>query len=201
MNCALCSGYLAWKHGILRARGKIYHCTRCRPRNKHCAFVKKQCQDYLKLLKGEVEFCSECASFPCEALMRLDERYRCRHGMRTIENLLEIREEGMAVFLRDQYARYRCPAVGASARSTVESASSTTPSPAGGNEQAVSFGMAIRGEWRFSGADLRSDLSSRRLSGYARKTTEFVRIVNDLLLHARTPVLDIAANLRWLPLS
>ena len=59
MNCAICRSYLLAK------------CTGCRIRNKKCAFIKKRCEDNLKLLKGEVDYCFECQCFPCETLKNL----------------------------------------------------------------------------------------------------------------------------------
>jgi hypothetical protein len=64
MNCAICSGYLAYKNNLPKVRGKISHCKGCRPRNKQCAFLKKRCEDNLKLLRGEIDFCFECDFFP-----------------------------------------------------------------------------------------------------------------------------------------
>lgn len=109
MNCAICSSYLAYKNNITRARGKITHCKGCRPRNKQCAFLKKQCIDNLKLLKGKVDFCYECNCFPCDRLKHLDERYQCEFGMSMIENLMNIKEKGIHAFIKNQYKKYKCP--------------------------------------------------------------------------------------------
>ena len=111
MNCAICSGYLAYKNQ-LRFKGVMAHCRGCRPRNKLCAFVKKRCADNLKLLHGTVNFCFECDCFPCEALKRLDAKYRRDFGMSMIDNLVEIRENGLEKFLEKQHHKYACQQCG-----------------------------------------------------------------------------------------
>ena len=105
MNCGICSGYLAWSHSNRKQRGKIYHCTGCRPRDKKCAFLKRQCPS---LLNRRIEFCFECSDFPCRRLQHLDERYRKNYKMSMIENLEEIRRGGIEAFLEAQQAKYRC---------------------------------------------------------------------------------------------
>jgi hypothetical protein len=109
MNCAICSGYLAYKNKLSQVRGK---CKGCRPRNKQCAFLKKRCADNLKLLKGEIDFCFECHCFPCHWLERLDNSYKQKYGMSMIENLIEIKNKGIQEFIKNQYKKYKCPICG-----------------------------------------------------------------------------------------
>jgi hypothetical protein len=109
MNCAICSAYLAYKNNLPKVRGK---CKGCRPRNKQCAFLKKRCEDNLKLLKGEIDFCFECNSFPCYELKRLDNGYKQKYGMSMIENLIEIKNKGIQEFIKKQYKKYKCPRCG-----------------------------------------------------------------------------------------
>ena len=54
MNCGICSGYLAYKNNI-KGRG-LPNCAGCRARNKQFAFIKKEMQNDLKLLKGEIKY-------------------------------------------------------------------------------------------------------------------------------------------------
>jgi hypothetical protein len=105
MNCALCSGYLALKNDIKNKGIRLINCPGCRPRNKKCAFLKGHCS---KLSKGEVTFCFECASFPCDRLRTIDNRYRSRYRMSMIENLNFIKENGMEKFLEDQEETWKC---------------------------------------------------------------------------------------------
>ncbi len=109
MNCAICNAYLAYKNNLPKVRGKISHCKGCRPRNKQCAFLKKRCEDNLKLLKGEINFCFECDCFPCYGLERLDNSYKQKYEMSMIENLLEIKNKGIQEFIKNQYRKYKCP--------------------------------------------------------------------------------------------
>ncbi len=109
MNCALCSGYLAYALQLPRQRGKVSYCAGCRPRNKQCAFLKKHCPD---LMSGRVEYCFECRGYPCDRLKHLDERYRRNYQVSFLENLAQIKERGIDRFLRDQAEKYRCPGCG-----------------------------------------------------------------------------------------
>ena len=109
MNCALCSGYLALKNNSKSMGIKIPYCSGCRPRNKKCAFLKKRC---LKLSTGEVAFCFECNSFPCDHLRAIDSRYKSHYRMSMIENLIFIKESGVAKFLEKQKEIWKCPKCG-----------------------------------------------------------------------------------------
>jgi len=109
MNCGVCSSYLAWSHNVPKQRGKVSHCAGCRPRDKKCAFLKRQCPP---LLNQRIEFCFECGDFPCHRLQRLDQRYRKNYKMSMVENLQEIRRRGIEAFLERQQAKYRCARCG-----------------------------------------------------------------------------------------
>jgi hypothetical protein len=109
MNCALCSGYLAFKNDV-KSRGlKMAYCAGCRPRNKQCAFLKKHCQ---RLSGGEITYCYECPEFPCRNLKHLDKRYRTNYRMSVIENLEFIRENGVEKLLEKEAEKWRCPDCG-----------------------------------------------------------------------------------------
>src|SRR3972149_296733 len=71
MNCTLCASYLALQNEVKSKGIRVPYCAGCRPRNKKCAFLKKQCS---KLLNGEVTYCFECTSFPCDRLKTIDNR-------------------------------------------------------------------------------------------------------------------------------
>ena len=109
MDCGACSFYLAYIHDIPKRRGSISHCAGCRPRDKQCAYLKGQCK---LLAKNEIDFCFECDRYPCERLRKLDQRYRRTYGVSPIENLEEIRAEGVEFFLRQQHERHGCPSCG-----------------------------------------------------------------------------------------
>jgi hypothetical protein len=109
MNCALCASNLALRNDLKSKGIKIPYCIGCRARNKKCAFIKKKCS---KLLKGEVAYCFECNSFPCDRLKTLDNRYKSRYRMSMIENLNFIKQHGMRNFLAEQEKRWKCPRCG-----------------------------------------------------------------------------------------
>lgn len=109
MDCSACSFYLAFLNGIPKKRGKISHCTGCRPRNKQCAYLKGQCE---LLSKNKVKFCFECSKFPCERLSRFDQRYRRTYGVSPIANLEWIRDHGIQSFLRQQKKKLGCTTCG-----------------------------------------------------------------------------------------
>ncbi len=107
MNCAICGAYLAWLNKTPKKKGIIY-CEGCRPRNRQCALIKKKCRNSRRMIKGKIEFCYDCDFFPCEKLVHLDTRYRKNYSMSMIENLNEIRDEGLVEFIENQYEKYRC---------------------------------------------------------------------------------------------
>ena len=110
MDCAVCSGYLAFANAVPRRRGAISHCAGCRIRGKRCAYLKGHCR---RLALGRVEFCYECPEFPCARLRHLDERYARTYGMSLIGNLELIRDAGFAAFAARQRSLFGCPACGA----------------------------------------------------------------------------------------
>jgi ribosomal protein L32 len=109
MNCALCANHLALANDVKSKGIKMPYCAGCRPRNKKCAFLKKQCS---KLLDGKVSFCFECNHFPCEPLKKIDSRYKTRYRMSMIENLHFIKENGVQRFLEEQEKLWKCPNCG-----------------------------------------------------------------------------------------
>ncbi|OGO33186.1 MAG: hypothetical protein A2Z29_08700 [Chloroflexi bacterium RBG_16_56_11] len=109
MNCAICSSYLAMKNDLKRKGFGRTYCAGCRPRGKNCSFMKKSCA---LLGNGLVQFCYECAVFPCDRLKRLDKRYRTFYHMSMIENLEYIKEYGLERFLKEDEAKWRCPDCG-----------------------------------------------------------------------------------------
>jgi hypothetical protein len=109
MNCAICSAYLAWKYDLKKQGIMRNYCAGCRPRGKNCAFMKKACE---KLGNGLLNYCFECADFPCRRLKALDKRYRTKYHMSMIENLVFIKEQGIPGFLKKEAEKWRCPECG-----------------------------------------------------------------------------------------
>lgn len=94
MNCGVCRAYLREKNkcpGCQKGPTMI-SCQRCKLMN---------CPDR----KGE--FCFECEKFPCDRLNHLDKRYREKYGMSEIENLENIRDNGIDEFMKSQRKKYQ----------------------------------------------------------------------------------------------
>lgn len=109
MNCGVCSSYLAMKYDLKKKGFGKGYCAGCRPRGKNCAFMKKSCD---LIGEGKIKYCYECGTFPCRRLKSLDERYREKYHMSEIENLIYIRERGVAAFLKKEEEKWRCPTCG-----------------------------------------------------------------------------------------
>lgn len=110
MNCAICSGYLAFKYDVKSKGIRMPYCIGCRPRDKKCAFLKKRCT---LLLEDQVQYCYECEDFPCTRLQRLDKRYKNNFRMSMTENLEYMRENGIEQFLKKEEGKWKCPECGA----------------------------------------------------------------------------------------
>ena len=109
MNCALCVNYLALKNDLKKQGFKKAYCAGCLPRGNNCIFMKKHC---VLLGKGRVRFCFECGDYPCRRLKSLDKRYRSKYHMSMVENLEQIKEQGMKKFLAKQREKWGCPQCG-----------------------------------------------------------------------------------------
>lgn len=109
MNCNVCSSYLAWENDAKAKGVKLPYCRGCRPRNKSCSFLKKRCE---LLANNKVEFCYKCSEFPCEYLNHIAKRYEIHYRMNMIDNLLYIKEQGLAKFLINEREKWRCPECG-----------------------------------------------------------------------------------------
>ncbi len=109
MNCGVCSGYLALQNEVKSKGIRISYCAGCRPRNKKCAFLKKRCRF---LSEGTMQYCYECALFPCENLAHIDKRYRTLYHMSMIENLICIKDRGINALLNKEQEKWRCPECG-----------------------------------------------------------------------------------------
>lgn len=104
MNCVLCMGYQRTKN----------HCDGCNARNNSQPFSCRKCSINLceQLKKSKVKFCFVCSKYPCTRLKNLDKRYRTKYGMSMIENLNNIKENGVRNFVKQEKARWACPKCG-----------------------------------------------------------------------------------------
>jgi hypothetical protein len=109
MDCAVCSAYLASTHDVPKKAHAITHCSGCRARGKHCAYLKAHC---VPLSQGQVTYCFECADFPCERLRKFDARYRRTYGVSPIGNLETIETSGVEALIAEQQLNWACPHCG-----------------------------------------------------------------------------------------
>jgi hypothetical protein len=107
MNCAICSRYLAYANNLKRSQ-----CIGCRPGNKRCAYLFKNCSGPKNIANGKAAFCFECIQYPCGQINRMDDRYRKNYHMSVKNNLECIRENGVSAFVKEQYNKYRCKKCG-----------------------------------------------------------------------------------------
>jgi len=105
MDCRLCWAYIRDRNtcsGCLSTDGQRTD-SRARCRIKNCEH----------LATGKSKYCSDrCNSFPCARLKQLDTRYRTKYGMSMIENLNQIQKLGIRQFVRNEKAKWPCPACG-----------------------------------------------------------------------------------------
>lgn len=85
------------------------YCPGCLPRGKNCTFMKESCS---LLANGSIRFCHECTHFPCARLKSLDKRYSSKYHMSVIQNLNNIKDQGMEAFLEEEEKKWRCPECG-----------------------------------------------------------------------------------------
>ena len=109
MDCGVCDKYLAYSHQIPKKKGKICHCEGCRPLNKNCGFIKKKC---ITGKINEIDFCFECAEFPCYNLKKVAKGYKERYNFDFIENLYLIKTNGLDWFIDNQNNKNKCKICG-----------------------------------------------------------------------------------------
>jgi len=102
MNCRLCSSYQKEKDRCKGCRNEADILYRTKGSSsciiKNCPVIKS----------NKSGFCFECDKYPCKRLEQLDKRYRTKYHMSMIENLENIRKNGMDAFLQDEKKRWTC---------------------------------------------------------------------------------------------
>ena len=105
INCSVCFAHLRQKNqcpGCLSEdeEHKMNHCKKCSIR--FC--IGHDAEDFV--------YCSECSEFPCKKIINIDKRYVTKYHTSLINNLLEIKENGMEEFLADEQHKWTCPHCG-----------------------------------------------------------------------------------------
>lgn len=105
MNCGICKYYHREKNP----------CQSCRELRKkapetrfHC--IVREC----KILKERKWiYCSDkCENYPCKRLKALDKRYSLKYHMSMLENLKNIKDEGIGAFINKEEKKWTCPKCG-----------------------------------------------------------------------------------------
>ncbi|MEI6518585.1 MAG: DUF3795 domain-containing protein [bacterium] len=91
MNCGICKAYLRTKNRCVGCRniGATGPKTRVSCKIKNCSELKGR-------------YCFDCGQFPCDRLKHLDKRYQTKYGMSEIENLENIRDNGIDNFIENE---------------------------------------------------------------------------------------------------
>lgn len=105
MNCGICMATLLRKYGKCPGcrggnKDKSPSCIKCVI--KKCAFFRN----------SKSKFCYSCPKYPCARLKHLDKRYRTKYGMSMIENLANIKKQGLKRFVKEEEKRWACPKCG-----------------------------------------------------------------------------------------
>lgn len=102
MNCMVCFTHCSTKKACGGCLGtdesKPGHCRTCL--RKNCAAER------------EISYCYECSDFPCRRIRDLDRSYRKRYGASLIEQSLFVKENGIDLFLKNEWKRYICAVCG-----------------------------------------------------------------------------------------
>lgn len=79
-------------------------------------FCAKRCGIILcrKRRENGYRFCDECPDFPCADVMEKENRYTAQYPLREspLQNLRDIREQGLEGFLARERSQWRCRACG-----------------------------------------------------------------------------------------
>jgi hypothetical protein len=99
VNCATCMAYLRAKNKCNGCNGtdenKPYHCTKCKI--KFCD----------KRLDNGYEYCYQCDS-KCQRLKQLDKRYAKNYDIHLLDNLEEIKNNGIDKFVEKEILKWTC---------------------------------------------------------------------------------------------
>jgi len=104
INCGTCMAFQ-------RVKNKCYGCwVDFDSKRKTCTDCKIRNCEYL--VRTSSKFCYECEIFPCEKIKHIDKRYRTKYRTGLIQNLLTIKETGIANFLELEVKKWTCPNCG-----------------------------------------------------------------------------------------
>lgn len=96
INCSLCSGFQRVKNpcvGCNNSGNKPTYCISCKI--KICT-------------ENRNEYCNMCEKHPCKRLKDLEKRYRTKYGVNIYENMKNILEYGISVFIKNEKKKWSC---------------------------------------------------------------------------------------------
>ena len=104
MNCGLC-------YAFQRTRNR---CDGCKSTDLSGESYLKKCsiRNCILLKNGISNYCGTCEKFPCVRLRSLDKRYKSKYGMSMLENLNEIKTNGIQNFLKQEKIMWKCSSCG-----------------------------------------------------------------------------------------
>ena len=98
MNCMVCYVHLKVKKPCNGCLGDDLHkperCKTCQIKN--CAHQKGHA------------YCFECADFPCKSIKNLEKSYNQRYNVSLVENSIQVKMKGVAVFQVQELAKWTC---------------------------------------------------------------------------------------------
>ena len=98
INCAACYAHLRARKRCLGCQGadaaKPAHCLTCKIRA--CAVEKG------------LEFCHQCAGYPCKAIRYIDKRYRLSYQHSLIETSLHLKAIGPDAYMAEEREKWAC---------------------------------------------------------------------------------------------
>lgn len=99
MNCSICIAHLR----------DTRKCPGCRSFSEYKLKYRNKCiiKNCDQFKKNNWKFCSDkCEKYPCQRLKSLDKRYSTKYGMSMIENLENIKKNGIRKFLKEEKKRW-----------------------------------------------------------------------------------------------
>jgi len=104
IDCQLCRAYIREKKPCPGCRSdspwKSPSCANC---------ILKNCS--LRGSDGNT-YCYECTEFPCARLLRLNKRYSTKYATNVLENLENIKINGIEAFVAVENKKWACPLCG-----------------------------------------------------------------------------------------
>ena len=100
INCSICMAYLRKKNKCNGCRGvNLWNPkTRVECKIKNCNLLKT----------SDRKFCYECERYPCKLLKHMDVRYKTKYKMSVIDNLENIRKNGVEPFFAADNEKWKC---------------------------------------------------------------------------------------------